>query len=484
MGFKVDASFLRFLTMGAVGVRAVQHHLTTHGFVPIELERYCTTNKIWSTKVKRLRLPDLLCVRTGLRIEVRAKSALCVKMSDALANPERRWDAGLRDEDLVAFVPCTSTAETIEARNEPLFFSVYDLRASETASKLGSPKSAAEGAERDREWPTTVPKSDGIVLTVDDDRIATRLASGRSQTYQLRSKHAYVVAGERFCAGTSFLAGVISRPTSLEGLTLSWNPALALRSKEPIDRYAAAKAIPHREGGPELRTEIESLIGSEPEPRVALEMAASATRLGSEQGMQHVVATVWAGDRGDLSMEGVLILTELGTGDAADELVRVAGDEQFNGQEIRQAAVWGLGKGGAREYACLLPFIADNDEAVALHAIAGFGQDTPRSVADELVALLRNGSPRERASASLSLSVIASEDALAAVISSSRSSLDDDTWLVATLGRFHPDDVRQALNSDPLLDKVEPLLLLSEQSNWLATRDVLLDFQFLRQQGL
>ena len=106
MGFKADTSFLRFLTMGAVGVRATMAQLHADGFEPIELERYCTSNKIWATKVKRLRLPDVLCVRTGLRIEVRAKSDLKVRMSDAPTNPDRRWDVGLRDDDVVGFVAC------------------------------------------------------------------------------------------------------------------------------------------------------------------------------------------------------------------------------------------------------------------------------------------------------------------------------------------------------------------------------------------
>lgn len=93
MGLKTDTSFLRFLSMGALGVRQTMKQLTGMGFRPIELERYCASNKIWMTKVKRLRLPDLLCVRTGLRLEVRAKSDLRIRMSDAPANPDRTWDA-------------------------------------------------------------------------------------------------------------------------------------------------------------------------------------------------------------------------------------------------------------------------------------------------------------------------------------------------------------------------------------------------------
>ena len=69
--------------MGVVGVQQTMCHLEDAGFQPIELERYCASNKIWATKVKRLRLPDILCIRTGLRVEVRAKTDLRIRMSDA-----------------------------------------------------------------------------------------------------------------------------------------------------------------------------------------------------------------------------------------------------------------------------------------------------------------------------------------------------------------------------------------------------------------
>src|SRR5258708_39260319 len=90
--------------MGALGARRACDLMAHAGLQPIELGRYSRSNKIWATKVKRLRLPDLLCVRTGLRVEVRAKSKLTIKMSDAPTNPERRWNSGLEPEDLIAFV--------------------------------------------------------------------------------------------------------------------------------------------------------------------------------------------------------------------------------------------------------------------------------------------------------------------------------------------------------------------------------------------
>ena len=171
MAFKADTSFLRFLTMGTIGARQTMAQMRDAGFEPIELERYSTSNKIWSTKVKRLRLPDLLCVRTGIRVEVRAKSDLKIRMSDALANPLRRWHTGLRDIDLSAFIATFDRDGTIFPADEAVFFTVADLCATEGETELGTPKAQSEGAERDRTWPSTVPKRSGVVDYVDAEKL-------------------------------------------------------------------------------------------------------------------------------------------------------------------------------------------------------------------------------------------------------------------------------------------------------------------------
>lgn len=103
MAFKRDWSFLDKITMGSVGTKRVIEILNAEGHQIIELERYCTSNKIWSTKIKRLRIPDLLCLRCGKRIESRAKSKLGIIMSDSKNNLDRRWYSGLRKSDLVAY---------------------------------------------------------------------------------------------------------------------------------------------------------------------------------------------------------------------------------------------------------------------------------------------------------------------------------------------------------------------------------------------
>lgn len=47
-----------------------------------------------------------------------------------------------------------------------------------------------------------------------------------------------------------------------------------------------------------------------------------------------------------------------------------------------------------------------------------------------------------------------------------RNSSND--WLLATLGRLNPKKVRAALMGNSLLEKLRPILLLSQGENWLA----------------
>jgi hypothetical protein len=262
MGFKTDASFLRFLTMGAAGARRVMQQLAAAGFQPIELECYCTSNKIWATKIKRLRLPDLLCVRTGLRVEVRAKSDLKIKMSDAPNNPERAWDAGLRDDDLVAFIACFDSESGPMPADEAAFFPVFSLRASVGKSRLGTPKSASEGSERDREWPAVIPTRHGTVEQISDEPAPNRRRKlvvlmdnqgkgkpARRQTYVLNGKTSYVRPGDRFRGRASIIAGTPPVMARLEDYAArAYDPLAALESPNEVDRYTAAKALPRRPG--------------------------------------------------------------------------------------------------------------------------------------------------------------------------------------------------------------------------------------------
>lgn len=488
MGFKADISFLQKLTMGATATRAAVEYLNSLGFAPLELERYSTSNKIWSTKVKRLRLADLLCARTGVRIEVRAKSDLQIKMSDSPTNTDRRWDSGLRDDDLVGLVACDGGAK-VRVRGAPVFFAVSDLRSTAHLAKLGPPKSASEGAERDLTWPSIVPSDDGEVVEVTADRVRVRMRSGRNQSYQLKGKTPYVRAGDGFMGEASILAGAVPRivdPRSL--LQRKWDPTKDLQSASPTDRYAAAKALASGKAGgaPSARDLLGKALDTEGEPRTALEIAGALARLDQDRGFAFLAdATRRQADNfpSYLRMEAVLILSELSDPRAASALASVAGSSDLKGDELRQAAVWGLGRHGVRSYEHVAKYIADEEDDVALHAIAALGPDAPRSVVEQLARVLVESSDgRARAGASEALRIIGSEHVAEVLIG--LASPSGSPWVLATLGRL-PASVLSSTQVPPLVSRaIEPIGLLSESNNWLVSRTIATDFQFLLQQDL
>ena len=494
MGFKADTSFLKFVTMGARGVHHTMAHLSNAGFKPIELERYCGSNKIWATKVKRLRLPDLLCALTGLRVEVRAKSDLKIRMSDAPANPDRLWDTGLRSSDIIAFVPCKEAAQGPMPCDVPSFFMVEALRRSAASSKLGPPKSASEGAERDRTWPATVPSRDGTVITVTAEKIITRMFATRdqdvrNQTFALNGKTAYVRAGDTFKADSCFLSGAPASMANLATyLSEKYDPVSALHSSNAVDRYAGAKALRMREdiAKDRRRSELERLITKEPELRVRLEAAGSAVALGSSPGEDMIGDLVWTNDAApEMRMEAVLILTELGPGRfTRDQLRKIATAEQFAGNEIRQAAVWGLGKSGLKSYQDLLEFLDDSEENVVLHAIAAFGQDTPPLVIECLVEKLLLADTRVAPAASTALRLIGSDAVLQSLTRAYQQHPKAKNWILATLGRMSPQVVKDRLRGQPILEKIEPMLLFAPSANWLSSEEMAVNVSFLLKQNI
>lgn len=151
--FKTDESFLEKIAIGATGTRQTFLNLREQGHEPIELERGSMSFKIWrAIKIKRLRVPDILCTRCGRRVESRAKTRLEVSMSHSLADPERGWDASLTDDDRVAFVYCEKTgAGPIDWSADPniQYVQVKDLRHAwiSKQTRTETPKGAQEGFE-------------------------------------------------------------------------------------------------------------------------------------------------------------------------------------------------------------------------------------------------------------------------------------------------------------------------------------------------
>jgi hypothetical protein len=411
-------------------------------------------------------------------------------MSDAPDNPDRRWFSGLRPTDWVAFVQCRVEPDgsVIPAQSIEVF-QVDDLFVCEDGTRLGPPKSSSEGSERDREWPSTVPKFNGEVLSVDENCIRTQLDTGRKQTYQLRGKTAYVNAGDTFRAAEEFIAGLPSQKIDLTPSAENWNPRGLLDSENPIDRYAACKVLGHVGTNEDIDALME-IAGSDAEERVRLEAAASAAKLGSEDGFALLLSILNDPPVDYLQMEVVLILPELkGTPlaeNAAAELRRCASNSEFEGAELRQAAIWGLGKTGLQSYESLLDLLDLNDENERIHAIAAFGETLDSETALALVnTLIGNGSAVAKASACYILAKASIESSAAQRLVEIASADENGgrAWALATLGQW-PRDRIAPFCDDALLAVLEPLHRLLPGENWVRGPEALESISFVEKQNL
>ena len=387
MGFKEDADFARFVSAGAVGTADVADRLQAEfEHAPIELERYAMANKVWQTKVKRLRLPDLLCVRCGLRVESRAKSKLKIMLSHSDA-PDRQWDAGgMRGEDLFAFLLADINSDPPRC-GPVIFFSTDALRRSITSTKRSAPKAASEGSEVTLTWPCWVPTKPGQFVHVDNQgRIVYKGADGRVQRYwQWKNwadpKAVYSEPGEFFEGGERVLAGVVEQESNPVCPGDSWDLAAALDSRDDVEQYAAVKAagvLGRRE-----HVDVLNRLGEDDQVdwRIRLEAHVALARLEPDQWIGKITQQILdPASRVDQQMEAVLAMSELPHDGAGEALGEIAARSSLP-SELRAAAVWGLGQGMASKPELLLDRFVDAEPLVALHAIAAV---------DEMSADLRN----------------------------------------------------------------------------------------------
>jgi hypothetical protein len=485
MAFKQDEDFLRFLTMGAAGSAALARHLQEEcGHRMVELERYTMANKIWGTKVKRLRLPDLMCVDCGLRVESRGKSKLEIKLSDADKNPARAWDAPHRDEDLIGFV--TVDPSTFETSERPSYFTVEALRGAVDYSRLGPPKSASEGAERDRTWKASTAGFDGTVEEVVTDRKVKvrRTSDGRRQTYWLPPDvpaHVYVREGDAVYENETFLLGVVEEPASLSCSGHTWRYADDLSADaDPVARYSAVKAAGIWKDESTV-AELERIAEHDSDERIRLEALASLSRIAPTD-WTHRVAAVAADREADpaLAMEAMFILSELGTEAAANELLALARNRALD-SEARQAAVWGLGAAGLERADLVIDFIDDADDDVAMHALAGIGS-LPRELTPLVQAKLRDG---DRSAAS-AMTLLARHGALGAEALLEAAGWEGDarTWALAGLGQLKPEVVRAAAGGrlpEDVARELSPMWVRNGR-NWLNSNQPSDSLSYLERQ--
>ncbi len=471
MGFKEDADFARFLSMGAIGTAAVAEHLGSDlGHAPVELERYAMANKVWQTKVKRFRLPDLVCTRCGVRVESRAKSALSLVLSHS-DTPGREWDGGgMRDHDLFAFIR-VELGSSDPRVGVPAYFETFALRQTVELARRSAPKAASEGSEVTLKWPSWVPGRSGRVTGIDTDgRVVCQWDNGRTYRYGQWRKwggdgNLYVTVGDHFTGGGTFVAGVVEEPSTLSCPGETWDLAASLQTLDETERYAAVK-VAGLLGRNELAALIAALARSD-DWRLRLEAYGSLARLEHDPWTDRI-AEVAADEEvePEQRMEAVFLLSEIPNPAATTALGAIARNHGL-GSEVRAAAAWGLGQGAAPRVELLLPLVSDDDPLVALHAITAIEQITDGQ-ASKLVALL-GAEPRVATGAARVLQRLGRVEEL---LDAFETGGTQRLWALRALGDLPPDEVRARAGSrltDELVELLAPLW--AGQNDWLRSED-------------
>jgi len=352
--FKTDTSFLEKISIGAIATQRVFADLNDAGHQPIELERGSRSFKIWrSIKIKRIRVPDILCIRCGTRVESRGKTKFEVSMSHSFAEPERAWNSGLYDQDYVALVgvhKCGEAPIDWEADKNVSYVQVREMdeRFREGLVKGTTPKGAQEGFESRLIWPSTIASYEGIVFAVNGTSIQIkRVSDGRIVSYRLGSGiKPRVKEGERVVQN-QIIASVITphRSFKCDHIVAEDYFLGRLGSASVSERYAATKALrflPPSERILEVLTQ--KLNDTDEHIYVRLEAAATLARADRVDGWDFIrqcLQDAYATHR----LEAVIILAELDKPTSINLLQSVLNDPMQNA-EVRAGAAWSPGELG------------------------------------------------------------------------------------------------------------------------------------------
>lgn len=395
MSFKPDASFFKYIAIGAVGVRAVIDDMNRHGHELRELERGATETKLWKDiKRKRIRIPDLVCTRCGLRIESRAKTARILAMSHSRSERERSWDYGMVDDDLIAFPVCSNSDELYESTGRLHgsmsywrerrwdkwiadgginYLAVRCLRA--IAPDENAEKGVTEGSEGTVAWSSIFSSRDGLVECIIENRkIRVRFDDGRCYTWENR-KNLPVVAqeGQRVQAGQLLASKAI--PITLDELTcrhdLNDNHlARLIESRERTQRFTGVK-LARLLRRPAFVDAIRPLFADPEEDAYVRMEAACYLATVCDMDARGLFGDYLADPDDQVKLETVITLAEVPT----DQAVNILAEILTNGGcpfFLRSAAAWALSCiGGRPSVQHLLTAFSDVDSSIRQEALTG-----------------------------------------------------------------------------------------------------------------
>lgn len=470
MGFKEDADFARFLSMGVYAADAVTQDLEqNHGHQIIELERYAKANKVWQTKVKRMRLPDLMCINCGRRFESKGKTKLEIKLSDSTL-PGRTWrDGGMRPEDIFAFARVDMTTDPVTVA-DVVYVTRRSLENALSSSREGNRKSVSEGSEMDRKWPMWAPDYAGEVVTLDQDLKKIVVTKG-TRTYSYghgRNWEAFnsLAVGDSFESGQPVAFSFhMSQSVNCAGAG-SWRWQEDLLSTDEDIRFPAVKAARFL-GAEKVERMLLSITNDEASDwRLHLEAHASLapTHPSSVAALLTLAAAATSSD--EIRMEAVFALSEIDTDDAVEALYSVASStDPVMPEEVRAAAAWGLGTGARKASAALMFLVNDPSVLVSTHAAAVMPNVLPQSCLDELQNWLRVDDPHRAATAA---HLLAERNLVPELVSALQVAPERVRWLIVlALGDTSREAVQHLVDGLDAQSRAGIATLWAKDEDWL-----------------
>ena len=412
--FKNDESFLEKLSQGAAGTSKVFENLKKQCHSPIELERGSMGFKLWKKiKIKRVRVPDLLCVNCGRRIESRAKTDLQISMSHSTSDPKRGWDYGLLDEDYVAFVKAKKVGERpIDWSTDELvqYVKVADMRDARSLNMVSEvkPKGATEGFEARLVWSSAIASGDGMVINIENDCLRYRKrAEGRVCRLSLKKAghqlKPLVKVGDPVLENQilASVVPVLRGVPCIENLTKDYYIQL-MKSASHSDKYVAAKALAYFLS-PETNVALkERMLDEKEHVYIRLECACSLLKMNEKESIRFFEQMLNS-EYLEYQLECVIALSEVAKDESANLLIKTLLDPQKNA-EIRAGAAWSLGEMRSQNAITALVSAFDTvDKEVKIEAARAMVK-LNALFSKEIIKLLPEGNDSKKAGISWALS--------------------------------------------------------------------------------
>ena len=395
LALKPDSSFFRKIVIGAVGTRSVSSHLSLHDHEMVELERGSMDTKLWKeVKRKRVRIPDLLCKRCGLRVESRAKTKRELSMSHSITEEARAWDFGMVDSDYVAFPICEAVAEEYwsagklndassywhernwvrwQSNTHINYFRVGSFRAA-PATKTGT-KGVTEGSETTLSWGATFSTLSGVVDAVNDQKLTLRRnLDARRQTWTVREGltvvvglHEQIEVNQIIASGVAPLKGrELACPRHIPNGHLSH----LLSSRERTQRFTGVKLARLLDDGSHRRVVSNLADDLEEDVYIRLEAISYLAAVCGESARELFDSYLKSPDE-QIHLEAVIALGETATPGAIEILSEIL-DDETQPYFVRSAAAWCLSRVGTEEAAARLKqAFSDVDIKIREEALEG-----------------------------------------------------------------------------------------------------------------